>query len=314
MLTSKMNLKDKISAHIPVQDAANNADVFGVEVELEGRDISDPPENVYRYWSCLNDNSLRKLNPGDEALEYIFRFPYDYKTTQKAVNNLFHWLNHAPCQVFESYRTSIHVHVNFAQEEMRTVYNFMTLSLILDELLVSQNGEHRIGNNFCLRAKDAMGQSISLIKSIQSGNSIFGIQTNERYSSINFASCTKFGSIEFRSLECTTHEGRLMHWIGTLQAMKEAARKFKNPTEIVQKFSMMGPKAFVTMILGPFAIKYTNVRGFDQMLFEGMRIAQDLAYCSEWNEVTYNKMDTVKEDRHGSMTKYIAAKKAAGQW
>jgi len=156
--------------------------------------------------------------------------------------------------------------------------------VILDELLVSQNGEHRVGNNFCFRAKDAMGQIVELVNSISQGSDFFGIQQNNRYSSINFASLLKFGSIEYRSLECTLHEGRLMHWIGTLQQIKERARTFQNPTAIIQQFSMMDSTEFLKNSLGPYAIKYLKVAGFEEMLRDGMRIAQDLAFCSAWNE------------------------------
>jgi hypothetical protein len=213
-----------------------------------------------------------------------FATPLNFRDTQTAIRVLFDYLSRPEVEVYESYRTSIHVHVNCCAETFRTVYNVITLSIILDELLTSQNGEHRIGNNFCLRAKDAMGQVDALIASIESGRSFFNVSQNERYSSINFASLMKFGSIEFRSLECTTHQGRLMHWIGTLQQIKEKARTFKNPTEIIQQFSQLQPKQFLTDVLGPFAIKYQRVEGMEQMLRSGIRIAQDFAFCSEWKE------------------------------
>lgn len=284
MFTGKMNLSDKLANHIHIQDAAKVADVFGIEVELEGKNILKANDDVLLYWTQHNDGSLRKLLPGDETIEYVSRVPYDMKTTEKAVGILFKYLTKAPAQVYESYRTSIHVHVNFGQETFRTIYNFMTLSLLLDELLTSQNGDHRIGNNFCLRAKDAMGQVVALTTSIEQSNGFFNIQANERYSSINFASLMKFGSVEFRSLECTTHEGRLMHWIGTLNRIKQRSKEYTNPVEIIQQFSMLGPRAFLASTLGPFALKYLNVPGMEDMLHNGMRIAQDFAYCSAWKE------------------------------
>jgi hypothetical protein len=286
MFNGKMHLEQQLCNHIKIQDAARKPDVFGIEVELEGKKIVECPQEVKDYWAQHPDGSLRAFAPGDQAIEYVSRVPYDLKTTEKAVSLLFNFLNKKPCQVYESYRTSIHIHVNFGMETFRTIYNFMTLALLLDELFVSQNGDHRIGNNFCLRAKDAMGQVVALIASVNNGKNFFHITANERYSSINFASLMKFGSIEFRSLECTTHQGRLMHWIGTLNRLKQKAKTFKNPTEIIQLFSQKGPRAFLTEILGPYAMKYINVRDMDQMLHNGMRIAQELAYCSAWNEIS----------------------------
>lgn len=285
MFTGSMRLEDTLCRHVQIQDAARNkADVFGIEVELEGKNLINAPEDVLAYWAQHNDNSLRKLHPGDEAIEYVSRFPYDLKHTEKAIDILFKFLNSAPTKVYESYRTSIHVHMNFGLENFRTIYNFMALALLLDELLVSQNGAHRIGNNFCLRAKDAMGQVVSLTNSIEHGKGIFALDKTQRYSSINFASLLKFGSIEFRSLECTTHQGRLMHWINTLARLKEKAKTFSNPIEIIQQYSQMGPHAFLVSILGPFALKYNNVQDMEDMLHNGMRIMQDYAYCSAWKE------------------------------
>lgn len=284
MYIKKMNLEDKLVHHHPVQIAAQVADVFGIEVELEGKGVSDATPAVGTFWMAHNDNSLRKLKPGDQCIEYVSIQPYDMKTTEKAIHDLFGFLTGPKVEVYESYRTSIHVHVNFAMETFRTVYNFMALSMILDELLVSQNGEHRIGNNFCLRSRDAMGQVVALINSIEQSGGFFNLQPNERYSSINFASLLKFGSIEFRSMECNTHEGRVMHWIGTLQRMKEHARTFRNPTEVIQKFSLLGPEKFLQEALGPFSIKYLHVDNANEMMRNGVRIAQDFAYCSAWKE------------------------------
>lgn len=282
MYTQLMPLKSSLNHDIPLQDGAQIADAFGIEVELEGRNIIACGDSVMRWWRQTNDGSLRKLKLGDEAIEYISRKPLNLFQTEKAIQALFEFLTRPDVTVYNSYRTSIHVHVNYSQEPYRVVYNAIVLSLILDELLASQNGEHRIGNNFCLRAKDALGQVIALVNSIETGHGFFNIITNDRYSSINFASLMKFGSIEYRSLECTTHEGRLMHWIGTLQTIKDRARVFKDPTEIVQQFSMADPKEFLEKTLGPYSIKYTKVPGFETMLRDGMRIAQDVAFAATW--------------------------------
>jgi len=284
MLIKLMNLEDTLTNHVPIANAANIKDVFGIEVELEGKNISSPSDAIRNFWGIHADGSLRKLHPGDEALEYVSRMPFNLEQTRKSIKLLFEYLTSPGVEVYDSYRTSIHVHVNYARESFRTIYNAMVLSIILDELLVSQNGEHRVGNNFCLRSRDAMGQVVGLIKSIQSGHNFLAVQPNERYSSINFASLMKFGSIEYRSLECTTHEGRLIHWIGTLQQIKEKSRGFKNPSEIVQQFSMLDSYDFLHSVLGPYSLKYLTVDGYEDMLRDGMRIAQDLAFCSAWNE------------------------------
>lgn len=285
--TDYMNLDANLSDHIPVQrEALANPDVFGIEVEVEGKNLINIPLKVADYWGVHDDHSLRKLKPTDQAVEFVCRRPFPMREVREAVTVLFDYLNQPNVTVYNSYRTSVHVHLNFSTETYRTIYNFMTLALILDELFVSQCGPHRIGNNFCLRAKDALGQIKILTDSIQSGNGFFQLGgQNERYSSINFTSLTKFGSIEFRSLECTTHEGRLMHWVGTLDYLKQHSKTYTNPIEIIRSFSSHGPKEFLKLALGPYSHKYISVLGMEEMLLDGVRLAQDLAYCSAWNEV-----------------------------
>ena len=287
MYTRAMDMK-RVMANNDVMvphNAIEYPDSYGIEVELEGRRICKYPAPVAAYWVTHHDGSLRQIKDASECIEYVSRCPFDIKDTEKAINLLFKFLSTPPVEVFDSYRTSIHVHVNFAMEEARTIYNFICLSLILDELLTSQNGDHRVGNNFCLRAKDAMGQVVGLVDSIEQTGTFLNVPLNDRYSSINFASLRKFGSIEFRSLECTLHEGRVMHWIRTLARIKEVSKKFLNPIEVIQKFSAQSPTQFLEYVLGPFSLKYKNVEGAEKMLHQGMRIAQDFAYCSLWREV-----------------------------
>jgi hypothetical protein len=300
MYSKPMKLNDKLANHILISPATKNPDVFGLEIELEGSNIASAPINVCEIWSKHNDGSLRIRDVNkDQCIEYVLRQPLNFKDTEEAIHLLFNFLSGPKVEVYDSYRTSIHVHLNFCQEYYKTIYNFITLSLILDELLVSQNGEHRIGNNFCLRAKDAMGQVTSLIQLIECGENFMSFSPHDRYSSINLASLTKFGSIEFRSLECTLDRQRLFHWIGTLQHIKEKARIFSNPTEIIRQFSLFGPQEFLSTILGPFAYKYLLVENVDKMLNEGMRIAQDFAFCSAWKEQelppSWEKRDQIKE-------------------
>src|SRR5690606_7873986 len=154
----------------------------------------------------------------------------------------------------------------------------------------SQNGEHRVGNNFCLRAKDAQGQIVTLCDHITKFGHLFNLENNLRYSSVNFASLNKFGTVEFRSLECTTDVNRIKHWIRTINALKKASREFSNPQEIISKFSQMGTENFLITCLEEQAAKYINVPEHSQMMFEGMRLAQEFAF-STVNWTGYEKKE-----------------------
>jgi len=259
-----------------------DGDMYGVEIELEGKNVVKKSEDLMFYWNTHIDNSLRANKPGSSSIEYVFRRPLNMQDTGIALQRLFDHLQNPEVEVYPSYRTSIHVHINFLKDTVRTFVNFITLCIVFDELFVSQNGQTRIGNNFCLRARDAEGQIKELSNSIATTGSIVNINPHNRYSSVNFASILKFGTVEFRSLECTIDYDRIISWISVIQALKNSAKLYENPREIISKFSHNGPLDFMRYHLGYYYYKYAGVPNAQGMLRDGMRLAQDFAYCSDW--------------------------------
>jgi len=285
VLVKPLPLNNYVHDYVPMNwpHVIEVPELYGIEIELEGKGgITHPPPSVMAKWDIHQDNSLRKLNPGDEAIEYVTKIPEAREPTFQSVKFMMDWLNNPKLKVYDSYRTSIHVHVNCMADTLMTVCNFITLCIIFDELLVSQNGDHRIGNNFCLRSKDAEGQIIDLVKSMEMNGTVFGVGQNNRYSSINYASLNKFGTVEFRSLECTTDLLRIIHWIRTIDFIKQKAKTFENPQDVIRKFSQMSAQEFLFSILETCAPKYHKVLGYEDMLHQGMRLAQEFAYCSKW--------------------------------
>lgn len=306
MYSNPMHLDRKLFEDLQIQhqDCIINPDMFGFEIELEGKGLKTAKRDIVALWGVHNDGSLRIKNPGEEAVEYVLRRPLKLEDTYTAVKMLFEHLNSEGVEVFKSYRTSTHVHVNCAADPMRYIYNFMTLAIIFDELFVSQNGDHRIGNNFCLRARDAQGLISEITASIRHHGNIFNLNPNHRYSSINFASLIKYGTLEFRSLECTTDFKRVEHWIETLATLKAAARQFDDPADIIRYFSRMSEKEFLYFVLGPCASKYAKVEGFEEMIHNGMRLSQDLAFSSKWISKSKKQEEQEREEHERRMKKY----------
>lgn len=286
MYTKPMHLNETFAMMRGVGETSEK-DLIGIEIELEGKNIHPiTSKNFLKYWADVPDNSLRKFKPGDQAIEYRYSEPLNLKDTERALVELEYNLSRPDVEIYDSLRTSVHVHINCMNDKMSTIYNFITLSAIFDELLVSQNGEHRAGNNFCLRAKDAEGMIIGLAECIRNSGYLSNVQQQNRYSSINIMSLFKFGTIEFRSMECTINRARLMHWVKTLLAIKEAARNFKNPAEIMGQFSQQGPERFFLSVLGPQALNYMRVVDRHRMLFEGLRLVQEFANAATWEPST----------------------------
>lgn len=260
-------------------------DALGIEIELEGKNIliGTDDDDFYAYWQRTEDGSLRRNNPGDQAIEYRFRKPLNLTDCEKALAILEHRLTRKSVVVYPSPRASVHVHVNVSADTMASVYNFITLAFIFDELLVSQNGSHRIGNNFCFRAKDAQGVLVGLTQSLKRRGDLGEFSREHRYCSTNVGSLFKFGSIEFRSMECTVEKARLNNWVGVILALKNAARQYSNPTEIVSTFSLRGPDRFIVDTLGAkLAMPYIRVPNHAQMVFDGLRLVQEFANASSW--------------------------------
>lgn len=287
MFTKPMNLDGEVHEDCPVHPAAyEEKDCFGVEIELEGLHILTEAMSIRKFWGMHNDGSLRanitgRAGGAGQALEYVSSQPLNRKQTSESLKVLFDFLNKPPVKVFPSYRTSVHVHVNCGREKWRTVYNYITLSIIFDELFSSINGEHRIGNNFCLRFIDAEAPIREMTECMEHSGYI-SVPDMMRYSSINFASLKKFGTIEFRSMECTTDLERVEAWISTLQRLKEAARDFQNPVDIIGMFSRYTEHEFASKVLGDGYVQYKHIPNLKAMLRRGMRLAQDFAYSSTW--------------------------------
>lgn len=321
MYTKPMPLDRGPADEIPIHPLAQqHKDAFGLEIELEGLNIRTEKSNVRKLWGMHEDGSLRAQIAGraggaGQTCEYVSITPLAEDQALESLKTLFDFLTSPGVTVFPSYRTSIHVHVNCAMETWRTIYNYITLAIIFDELFVSQNGEHRIGNNFCLRFVDAEAPVEELAKCMAHYGNIKNLPQNMRYSSTNFASLFKFGTIEFRSMECHTDFDRVKRWIKTLQKLKESAREFQTPQDIINLFSQYNETEFGVHLLGKHFTQFVETPGYKKMLRRGMRLAQDFAYASTWEgrtKATELEQRAEYEKQMAVMKKKVA--KQALQW
>lgn len=296
MYTLPLNLNEPLYKIRGVSKSSKN-EMYGIEIELEGKNILGPTQDpkFTKLWEAVTDNSLKAYKPGDQTIEYRFIKPLDLDGTELALKMIEEGLTKPDVTIYHTGRTSVHVHVNMLNDSMATIYNYITLLSIFDELLVSQNGKHRIGNNFCLRAKDAEGFLISMSQSLAHYGNLSALQHNNRYSSVNVMSLFKQGTIELRSMECTIDRQRLMHWVKTLAAIKDAAKDYKNPLEIVGAFSQFGPERFFLKTLGAHAVRYMKVVDRHRMLFHGMRLVQELANSTTWEPLVLKEGEEPKK-------------------
>lgn len=194
---------------------------IGLEIEMEGR-LSELPFR-YRNWRGQEDGSLRGNEY--EAAEYLLRRPLPRKDAKEAIQQLYHTMNELDFTLNPSERCGIHVHFNIAEASCKDVFNFILLYYLFENILVNWCGSSRQGNNFCLRLSDSsfILKRLSQLYVNNSFNEIYNLFPREyRYAALNLNSITKFGSLEFRSLQTTSYFNiKLPLWLNILFKLKD---------------------------------------------------------------------------------------------
>lgn len=255
----------------------------GLEIECEGTNLFNTPVS---YWSCHQDGSLR---PHGEhpPIEYVLRKPLNREEIPKALAYLTAKLKATGSSIDDSPRTSVHVHVNCQKLTLKQVYQFICLYLIFEDLLVSFSGPDRIGNLFCLRAKDAEYQIIVLEQAVQKEDYRELFSNELRYSSCNVASLGKFGSLEFRSMRGTVDSKLIQQWVDILLLLRDKALEYSDPREIVEDFISSSPERLFSKVFKSrpdLGAELSIGSDLHTSLWDGLRLMRDVAYAVDWQE------------------------------
>jgi hypothetical protein len=240
---------------------------LGIEIEIEGHGL--PPKGGVN-WKGTHDGSLR-----GEAMEYVLRKPLTYDSAMKALGLLRKNLDKAGAEVFATNRAGVHVHVNVQQMEMVQVTNFICLYMVFEDMLVQWCGDSRVGNLFCLRARDAEF-FVSTLRKIVRTQDWGEVGTDKlRYASLNLKALSTYGSLEFRAMRSDLTPGVIEEWIDLLLCLRDAALQYDNPQQIIEEVSMRGPEGMMHRVFGEHA--RALVLSYDSIM-EGVRLAQGIAY------------------------------------
>ena len=295
--------------------SGDNPDLWGLEIEFEGarqpeqplpddfddldpdtqEDIlSDRARNRRRYinipqtkgWNIVEDGSLR------DGLEAVTAGPQRYEDLPQLLDNLnaaFAKINFTP--VF-GYRTSLHVHMNVHDMTLRELINLFILYSLFERALVDFGGEERRGNMHCLLVTEAtrpfdllremctaktQAEAMRLLRQL--------CHNNFRYSAFNWASYSRYGTIEFRSHRGTSDTRAVMLWVSLLRRLKEKAKEFDDPRAIMVEFSRRGPDGFAEFIFGKHSFAYftPTLYRYHSDMWEAARLCQDVAFCrKDW--------------------------------
>lgn len=266
---------------------------LGIEVEMEGREL---PGDLIK-WKLEHDGSLQ---PSPMAVEYVLRKPETIEGTELALKELSKGMKKNGCVPRPSIRCGVHVHVNVQELTLIELYNYFTAYLALENVLTKVCGDTREGNLFCLRASDAYYMVHKLIQASHTKEFYELFNDDDlRYAAMNVTSLPKYGSLEFRAMRTTEEPLDILPWAGALLNLREFSRGFENPIELITQLSANGYEDFIRQALPSLAEQVLAFDECEKLLYDGVRLAQDVAYSCDWK--------AVKEAK--SINPFLAAKR-----
>lgn len=253
---------------------SNYTDHQGIEIETEGSSL---PRIDSRVWKSEADGSLR-----GESYEYVLRKPIRFGEEAAALAELKAEWEAAGSKIKNSPNAGVHVHINCSDLTVTQLFNYISLYLVVEEILVNKCGVDRIGNLFCLRASDAEYLIEMLITAVRNQD-LHVLHTDDlRYASINVKALGDYGSVEFRAWRADGDLEAVGWWCRLLHHLKALAREIDNPAQIVADSSMMGSYGFFTRVLGDFAKDIEWNAAFDDAIRNSVRRVQQYAYLGDW--------------------------------
>ena len=244
---------------------------IGIEVGMEGERLI---EREIKGWIREGDGSLR-----NHGVEFILREPLREEDAYRKLDALYKSLTNNALMV-PSDRCAVHIHINCQNMEVKEVYNYISLYLILEDLILSWCGEEREGNLFCLRAKDAEWLIYSLIgdKKNWGGFEIVTNRNSFKYASINVSAIRYYGSLEFRALPTPIHVKPIKEYISLLLRIKRKALEIGDARDFISECSERGEREWAKKILGPQHFNMLKCVDIDEKIMAGIRRTQALIY------------------------------------
>ena len=221
---------------------------LGIELEHEG----EFPSRNAAGWTSSHDGSL-----GGNGREFVSRV-FGRKELDKLVDT---WYNEIAehSNISEATNTSTHVHVNVSDLPVYKLYPVLAAYMMVEPLLFTLCREDRMGNNFCAPVFNNAPFLSKVTRNLFQQRVPLTIN-NERYSSLNLASLSKFGTLEFRQMHALSDPYEIKNWVTCLYNLVQNSSKRTVDDMYKQVIEDSFPN-FVESLFGPVSTKYIIEEG-----------------------------------------------------
>ena len=253
----------------------------GLELEIESLSpekvpVPSPP------WQIKADESLRHF-----GYEYYTTRPIRCDSTKlPAIKKLTDELRKCNL-VFDSPRTSLHVHVNILEHTPLQVWTAAATYWLLDNLLIKFCGEdQRAGNVFCLRAKDSEAVIDSVLKDLKEDTPFASLRGDSvRYASQNINAIHKFGSLEYRGMRGVIDHEIIDTWSTEMYNIVHKTKRFRNPADMLDTYLSVGTRDFLHMIFScNFVLNLAAYPDMERLVKQNVGMLCSLCYAYDWDK------------------------------
>lgn len=246
---------------------------IGIEIECEN--CTKVIEGL-DYWKATHEPMLKG------GVEYVLSKPTDISLVNKALEELF---DNFTNEKFTS-RCSTHIHINVKDMSRTQVYNFITLYVMFEPVILEMVSDKRRGNLFATPVYNCYEVQEQLTIAARDNLSWTHFRKDLfKYCAINMSSIHIHGSLEFRSLQGTRNKSLIKRWIDVHLALKKYAMEENlTPLDIIVSGSAGGFKNLFEAVMGNLSktFKKLTEEELEFKIKRGMRNAQDIAFQGEF--------------------------------
>jgi hypothetical protein len=207
--------------YIPPFRLKDHNTFLGIEVEVERvfreRGVLSVNDNFY-LWDNIADGSLR--NNGREFVS----IPLRGDSVSFAISELHKILSTEKTCIGHEFtdRTSVHVHMNVRDMEIKDLKNLILTYLVVEPLMYAFVGGDRAKNIFCVPITQShLTYQLGQIMEVGERDFVAYTRNWYKYTGLNLLPIGKYGTIEFRHMVGTTNEEFLNKWLNMILSLKQ---------------------------------------------------------------------------------------------